>query len=731
MPGTPVIYYGDEIGMGDNIHLGDRDGVRTPMQWSEDRNGGFSRADPSAVVLPPVMDPLYGYAAVNVEAQARDPHSLLNWMRRMLLLRSKHQAFGRGSITFLYPSNRRVLAYVRQFEGKTLLCVANLSRTPQAVELDLSAYAGMVPIEITGPSPFPPIGRLDYLLTLQPFSFYWFDLQGASEGASLGKAPSDLLPEYQTLVVRESLRELMSERHTATILRDILPGYLKRRRWFAAKNEAISDIRFVYSAPLLGLQQNDVYLNEIEVTAGKRVDRYMMPAVIVWDDISSPTLAQQLAIARVRRGRRVGVITDGFASERLPRAIIAGLLKRRTLESADGVIHFNGSDRLDELPDMSTAPIRWLSAEQSNSSLLIGSFAMLKLIRRVVPGIHPEAEMTRYLTEAGYRNATRLLGEVVRVAQDGTPHTLIIVQSNIENQGDAWDWMLDTLNRTIEDAVLKGTSEAATSPFAGINDFVATIGTRLAEMHIVLAQPTENPDFSPVEVDDAVVANWVAEVEQRLTVAFDQIARVRESLEGEAATLADAVVSRRDRLIHALPKLASAGLGGLATRVHGDFHLGQILVSQPDAYIIDFEGEPIKSLAERRAKTTPLRDVAGLLRSLDYAVASVEKPDNDASLQPVRAKRAELLSRFRSEAAAAFLIAYWQTAATAPDMRLDPERNALLDLMLVEKAAYEIAYEAANRPGWLPIPLRGLADLSSRLQSGGPRAQATNPDEPR
>ena len=160
MPGTPVIYYGDEIGMGDNIHLGDRDGVRTPMQWSPDRNGGFSRADPAALVLPMIMDPLYGYGAVNVEAQGRDPHSLLNWMRRMLAVRSRHPAFGRGKLTLLYPKNRKVLAYLRHYQDDTLLCVANVAHSPQAVELELSQFAGRVPVELNAGSVFPPIGEL-------------------------------------------------------------------------------------------------------------------------------------------------------------------------------------------------------------------------------------------------------------------------------------------------------------------------------------------------------------------------------------------------------------------------------------------------------------------------------------------------------------------------------------------------------------------------------------------
>src|SRR5690348_3439994 len=148
MPGTPTLYYGDEIGMGDNIYLGDRDGVRTPMQWSIDRNGGFSRADPASLVLPPIMDPLYGYEAVDVEAQLRDPHSLLNWMRRTLGIRKQHRAFGRGGFRLLYPKNRKILAYLREYQEETLLCVANLSRTPQAVELELAEFAGRWPVEL-------------------------------------------------------------------------------------------------------------------------------------------------------------------------------------------------------------------------------------------------------------------------------------------------------------------------------------------------------------------------------------------------------------------------------------------------------------------------------------------------------------------------------------------------------------------------------------------------------
>jgi len=222
------MYYGDEIGMGDNIHLGDRDGVRTPMQWSVDRNGGFSRADPASLVLPVVMDPLYGYQSINVESQARDPHSLLNWTRRMLAVRKQQKAFGRGTMKMLRPTNRRILAYLRDYttpegEHETILCVANVSRAAQAVELDLSSMAGKVPVEMLGGSAFPPIGQLPYMLTLQPYGFYWFYLAGNEQMPAWHSEPPETMPDFQTLVIKKNLQELLSGTPRKALEQEILP----------------------------------------------------------------------------------------------------------------------------------------------------------------------------------------------------------------------------------------------------------------------------------------------------------------------------------------------------------------------------------------------------------------------------------------------------------------------------------------------------------------------------
>jgi maltose alpha-D-glucosyltransferase/alpha-amylase len=338
MPGTPVIYYGDEIGMGDNIHLGDRDGVRTPMQWSYDRNGGFSRADPASLVLPAIMDPLYGFQALNVEAQESDRHSLLNWTRRMLAVRKSHPAFGRGTLKFLYPGNRKVFAYLRELTGdkaETVLCVCNLSRTAQAVELDLSAYIGRVPVDIVGGSVFPPIGKLTYLLTLPPYGSFWFLLAQEAELPAWHTPAPEPLPEFSTIVIRSGVQEAVTGAAGRRILEgEALPAYIPKRRWFGSKGQAIDSISVAYAVPLPGAP--DVLLAEVETRQGGQTDRYVLPLAIAWDSGNTLPLAQQLALARVRLIRRVGLLTDAFAVDEFAQAVVTNLLAGRRLALPQG-----------------------------------------------------------------------------------------------------------------------------------------------------------------------------------------------------------------------------------------------------------------------------------------------------------------------------------------------------------------------------------------------------------
>ena len=723
MPGTPVIYYGDELGMGDNIHLGDRDGVRTPMQWSPDRNGGFSRADPESLLLPVLMGPLYGYEAVNVEAQHRDPHSLLNWTRRMLAKRQQTHAFGRGTLRFLFPGNRKILAYLREHEDASLLCVANLSNAPQPVELDLGAYNGRVPIELLGGTPFPTIGELPYLLTLPPYGFYWFELSTSASPPSWHISGPEQMPEYATLVLRGRTGYRLTEGSLRILSHEVLPIYLEHQRWFAG-SQRIRAVQPAYAAPIPGL--NEIFLSELDVELEDGTERYFLPIALFWKETLLP-LAQQYALARVRRNSEVGMLTDAFSVSEFATGMLQNLRAATeiSLNSASGpiTIRFEPEETLNALDLPDDVSVEWFSGEQSNSSLTLGNKAILKLMRRVVPGIHPEAEMTRHLTRMGYANSPTLLGEVVRLDAQNVRHTLALLHSHIHNQGDAWAWTLDYLKRILENTVL--TSENRADYNEELLSYMAvagTIGKRLAQLHAALSLPSDDAAFSPELTTAAQARQWAKDIRTMLSAALKALTQHKQTLTPAARLQADDLHAQRQELLAEIDRRAEQAVDSLRIRIHGDLHLGQVLIAQNDIYLIDFEGEPVRPLSERRSKSSPWRDVAGLLRSFDYAAASSEGGDET------------LLSQFRASASEAFLAAYRETMQESGQaiegLRADELRDSsLLDLALLEKAAYEICYETAHRPDWIGIPLAGLARLAQRLLSSATSSEIRSPHE--
>ena len=717
MPGTPVIYYGDEIGMGDNIHLGDRDGVRTPMQWSVDRNGGFSRVDPAALVLPPIMDPIYGFQAVNVESQARDQHSLLNWMRTMLAVRRRHRAFGRGTQRFIYPDNRKVLAYLREYADESgeevLLCVSNLSRTAQAVELDLSAFSGRTPVDIVGGADFPPIGQLNYLLTMPPYAFYWFALvTEAAKPSSSSPAP---MPEYATIVLRREISEILQPTGRAILEREALPLYLQKRRWFGSKGEKLTGVTLAYAVKL-GDGIRAALITEIEATVGGRVENYTLPLGICRDDQTSGPLAQALALTRVRRAAEVGYLTDAFALDAFTRNMIDAWRAERVMAFPGGRLEFRKTPMLDEMVLADEFDIHRLSAEQSNSSLIADEQIVIKIIRKVLAGRHPEAEMTGYLTARGFANIAPLMGEVIRYDEQDIPHTIMIAQGFVRNQGDAWSWTLDYAKRVSADIAASDDPGVVEDALNGYLSLAHAIGQRLAEMHTILAQDTDLPEFRPEEADLAVTDAWADGVVEQIHAAVEALGRVNDFPDNEAAEQARLFIDHAKQLCLAARERAHLAAGkALQTRVHGDFHLGQVLVTPGDATLIDFEGEPAKSMEQRRAKSSPMRDVAGMLRSFDYAAATTSASRVPGSEQAAE-RQNQLVEKFRRAAGLAFLHSYRKVLHEAPRPWVSRDvETALLDLFILEKAAYEIRYEAANRPGWIGIPLTGVARVLRHL----------------
>jgi maltose alpha-D-glucosyltransferase/alpha-amylase len=712
MPGSPVIYYGDEIGMGDNIHLGDRNGVRTPMQWSPDRNGGFSRVDPAELSLPAAMDPLYGYQAVNVEAQRRDQHSLLNWTRRMLTVRRSHPAFGRGTLTLLSPKNRKVLAYIREHDGDTVLCVVNLAHSLEAVELDLSHFSGRVHVELSAGSQFPPIGELTYLLTVPPFGFYWFALATTDDQPTWHTPAPEPLPEFVTMIVRGSLAKALVSPAAKLVEDEALPQYIAKRRWFGLKDQPIKAARVTHLVNI-GDDADEILLTVAEVKTTGATTHWLLPLAVLWEDQPSAALANMLAVARVRRGSRVGLLTDAFALPSFAHRFLSCLASGKEFTSDDGVLRFQPTEAgRDRLEGSLKAEVNLLAAEQSNSLLTIGDVAMLKMYRRISAGQHPETEMNHYLTSQGFAHAPALLGDVVHVAADGAQATLAIALQFVRNEGDAWSWMLDHLTRALD-------AEAPAEPVAGSRadlladcDAIAgAIGRRLGEMHAILARETSNSAFSPKTADDGDATGWAKKTEQRLQKAVEAIAGVQTWQREQDQERAQELVNRQTSIAAAVRALGQSGRGMLMTRIHGDFHLGQVLVASGDAHIIDFEGEPATPIAERRAKTSPLRDVAGLLRSIDYVGATLIDRRAIRAVPVDEAQRDQLIDRFRARASTSFLRAYWEAGGSSSGAAA----RALLDLFLIEKAAYEITYEVANRPTWIGVPLAGMARLVARI----------------
>ncbi len=746
-PGTPIMYYGDEIGMGDNIYLGDRNGVRTPMQWNSDRNAGFSTAVPARLYFPVIMDPIWGYQAINVEAQESDQSSLLHWTRNMIALRKLFQVFGRGSLEFLHPENRKILAYIRDCKyedghAETVLCCANLSRFAQPVSLDLARFAGMQPVEMLGYVPFPLIDTTPYALTLAPYSFLWLELQSAP------LAPEPPLPDETELVTGETediAAQLLTRGWTAflsgeglTLLERLLPAYLQRQRWFGAKTRAIDSVSLLDWAELPGAESTApagvlLYLTvhyaaaPSEDKAGNLQDLYQLPLAVSHAAVAESIRAQAPASILATFGDTI--LHDATGRSELREALLHLIAQNETVPAQDGRLEGHHGPAF--TPHEPT-PSRVGSAEQSNTSILYGKSLILKLFRRLEPGINPDTEIGRFLTEVAlFPRIAPFLGEI-KLTGTGDETTVAMLQGLVENEGDGWQVTLDELGRFFESvANLPVTADihpaSLTAPAklipevrdqVGISlEMAAQLGRRTAELHLALATPTADPAFQaePFTVKDLEADAW--RVDAQINHTLDALKRGIPQLTDLTADAAALVLSRRIDLFaraHAITA-ASPALAGQRIRIHGDYHLGQILRSKGDVVILDFEGEPARPLEARRQKQSPLRDVAGMLRSFSYAAAAGLEAYNQRHTDASRGGRSlEPWARVWQNAVSTEFLRIWsstiaQNPALIPDTA---QAQRLLDAYLLEKALYELLYELNNRPTWVRIPLTGILALS-------------------
>jgi maltose alpha-D-glucosyltransferase/alpha-amylase len=733
LPGTPVIYYGDEIGMGDNIYLGDRNGVRTPMQWSADRNAGFSTAPRQRLYLPVIVDAEYHYEAVNVAAQQANPHSLLWWMKRLIGLRKQFKAFGRGSFEFIPVENRKVLAYVRRYEQETILVVANLSRFVQWAELDLSAYRGLVPVELFGRIEFPLIGDEPYRVMLGPHSFYWFSL----ERPRAGEEPLEITTSELPLVpVRESegTLELGSGQRA---FEEILPRYLRKRRWFAGKARRIKQVRISEQVPLVtGESPATLVLVTVEYTEGDP-EQYVLPLALARGERASEIVERtpHAVIARALVEGSEALLVDALAEPACVRSLIEQIGRRRRFRGEHGVIASQPTAAFRRLvrPDAPLPEPVLSRAEQSNTTVIFPDRVLFKLYRRVEPGPNPELEMERVLSERlGFPHVPPLAGSLEYQPAHGEPMTLGIVLGYVPNEGDAWQYTLDELAGFLERALAYSEDPpslrleveslldlAGQTPPTMVYELIDTyveavrlLGQRTGELHRALASVTDDPAFAPEPFSMLYQRSLYQAMRSHLLQTLALLRQQLASLPVSTREQADAVLQREREIVQVYQKLLQKLLPAQRTRCHGDYHLGQVLYTGRDFVIIDFEGEPARPLSERRLKRSPLLDVAGMLRSFHYAASATLLEQQQRGLLSDLARAEAWLRFWYGWVSAVFLQGYLEVVGSTALVPSDSkDLGTLLEAYLMDKAIYEIRYELGHRPDWLAIPLGGVLEL--------------------
>lgn len=741
LPGTPVIYYGDEIGMGDNIFLGDRNGVRTPMQWSADRNAGFSTAPRQRLYLPVIVDAEYHYEAVNVEAQQANPHSLLWWMKRLIALRKQYKAFGRGSFELIPVENRKIFAFVRRYEHEAILVVANLSRFVQWAELDLSAYRGSIPVELFGRIEFPPIDEGTYRLTLGPHSFYWFSL----ERPKAGEEPLILTPNqlpFFPLHVHDDHLELGPAKRA---LEEYLPRYLRQRRWFAGKARRVKQVRFLDAVPLSpnGKPALATLIN-VDYTEGDP-EIYALPLAVVRTDQAQSILERtpQAILGRTLDNGEEALLIDALADSHTIRSLIEQVGRRRRFRGEHGTLVTQPTAAFRRLLPLGTSlpePVLGRT-EQSNTSVFFPDRLLFKLYRRLEPGPNPELELEQALTERlHFPHIPPLVGSLDYVPVKGESMTLAILLGYVPNEGDAWQFTLDALAGFLERALaaseepptiqldaatLLARSAEATAPLAYelIDTYIEAaylLGQRTAELHKALASLTDDPTFAPEPFSLLYQRSLYQGMRSQLAQTLALLRERMNQLPEEVRIQIESIVQRERQLLQIYQRLLQQILPAQRIRCHGDYHLGQVLYTGRDFVIIDFEGEPARPMSERRLKRSPLVDVAGMLRSFHYAASATLLEHHQRGLVHDLPRAESWLRFWYGWVAAEFLKGYREKLAPTALIPSSPQQFAvLLDAFLLDKALYELRYELGHRPDWLPIPLRGVLELLRAREESG------------
>jgi maltose alpha-D-glucosyltransferase / alpha-amylase len=706
LPGTPIIYYGDEIGMGDNFYLGDRNGVRTPMQWSPDRNAGFSRANPQQLYLPTIIDPEYHYESVNVENQQRNVSSLFWWMRRMLGVRERVAAFSRGTIEFLHPDNAKVLVYLRRLDDTVVLVIANLARFAQVVELDLAAFAGMVPEELFGHTTFPEIKQTPSVFTLGPHGFYWLALRPAPATGSVeaGWLPPEL-----------KLSAAWSGALLKRLERDVLPFYVPTRRWYGGKERTLRELKIAQNVNI-GADGSDARLFVIEVVFTDGLpESYLLPMAFA-DESTTARLVAEAPHAVIARLEGQQSVCDALHLPETRAALLRLILGEA---GAAGRTRLAGTKEAACDPatlERALATSRLVSVDQSNTSIAFGETWLLKILRKFERGPHPDAEITRFLSEDRHLAFVPPYAGGLTLVDRAGDAAVGMLFGFVVNQGDGWTYTLDALARYF-DRVLEARRDyddtaAAELIGAVYRERARQLGERTAEMHRALASVDDRPEFAPEPFSTLYQRALYQGLRGGAGRVLRQLKRYVPRLPEDARTDAISLLANHAPILKIFARLLDHRIDVSRIRIHGDFHLAQVLNTGKDFVIIDFEGEPRQPLTERRLKRPALRDVAGMLRSFDYAITTALRNTRDDDVQ----RLAPWARAWVTAICETYLTAYLEAAASATFLPASAaDTQLLLEAFQLDKALYEVAYELSYRPAWVGTPLRAVNEMLAQF----------------
>lgn len=721
LPGTPVLYYGDEIGMGDNVYLGDRFGIRTPMQWNMNLNAGFSTANPQKLHLPIISDPVYRYESVNVATEEENPSSLLLWIKNLVAMRKRLSVFGRGDLKFLESTNAKVLCFSRTYEKQRIVVVANLSQFSQATTINLSEFRDCDITEAFSQNRFMPVGEGEYPITISPYGYFWFQVDEQDKKEVQGSGS-----ELQILKSDVSWERVFGRYdEMRTFERKILQPFLKKCRWFGGKAKVISKtaVQKVIPVKVSGITH---FLTIVEVHYVQRLpELYFLPVTFVPSEkvLERIEYTAQSVVCRAEIQDKSGFIIDSSYDKAFRDFVFTGIEKTQRLKDDNGVLEFNSSVFSKVKADQIDSKI--LKIDSTNTAITYNDQYFFKFYRKIEKEINPDMEIVRFLSEnTRFRNSPKYSGSVEYIDDDGKMMVFGLLQEKVDNQGDAWNMTIDSVGRFYERVLTRAKKEKlpkllhkTTISFEempellqefigrGFYERVVRLGQRTAEMHLALASDTSNPAFAPEPFTSNYQRSLYSSLRKLLKDRFKLLRQSMSKLTDETQALAERVLKMEDRILECFSEIYRMRITALKTRIHGDYHLGQVLFTGKDFVIIDFEGEPGFSFSERRLKKSPFKDVAGMMRSFHYAAFGKIMLNENYREQDIQFLEAwaeqwqHYVSRF-------YLGAYMEKIGSGSE--LSEEHNILLMTYQLEKAVYELGYELNSRPEWTMIPLRGI-----------------------